>query len=222
MTMPKPVMTLTLLASLIAFSSVPAARAASLTLSCETTSSDGINNTTTPSGCSFVTAVPNVATSYGYNNTVAATPNNVFGTSYGFYDDYVFSIANGTVNSVTTTIDLGTLQISNLQERLYSLTGNALPTLGTPSGTLYDAWTSPLGTSGQVAVLPPTTLGAGTYVLEIRGTAGPSGGSYGGVLNVTPVPLPASMLLTLSALGLLGGLAMKRADARGRICLARR
>jgi hypothetical protein len=62
-----------------------------------------------------------------------------------------------------------------------------------------------------VDVLPQTTLAAGTYVLEIRGNVtGTSGGGYGGVLNLTPVPLPAALPLLLSGLGLIGAAARRR------------
>jgi PEP-CTERM motif len=57
----------------------------------------------------------------------------------------------------------------------------------------------------MTTVLNPTTLAAGTYVLEIRGdVTGSSGGTYSGELNLNPVPLPAALPLLLSGLGLLG------------------
>jgi hypothetical protein len=60
-------------------------------------------------------------------------------------------------------------------------------------------------------VLDPTTLTAGSYVLEIRGeVTGSSGGTYTGSLNLNPVPLPAALPLLLSGLGLLGGWIRKR------------
>ena len=60
------------------------------------------------------------------------------------------------------------------------------------------------------------TLAAGTYVLEVRGMAtGTSGGSYSGTLNVAPVPLPATLPLLLSGLGLLGGLLRRGLSGAG-------
>jgi hypothetical protein len=132
------------------------------------------------------------------------------GAGYGFYDDYVFTISGSTANSVTSTIDLGNLvQISGLQVRLFSLTGNSvLPVLGIPSGGVIDAWSSAISSgalTGTISVLPTTMLGAGSYVLEVRGTAtGSLGGNYSGVLNLAPVPLPAGLPLLLSGLSALG------------------
>ncbi len=61
-------------------------------------------------------------------------------------------------------------------------------------------------------VLSPTTLSAGTYVLEVRGNVtGTAGGGYSGVIDLQPVPVPAALPLMLSGLGLLGGLLRKRA-----------
>lgn len=135
---------------------------------------------------------------------------NVSGTTFGFYDAFVFSIGAGTVDSITSTLDLGKfLGITNLQVRLYNLTANTDNVTGVPTGGAIDAWSTPLnfgtGLSGTVSVLPTTTLGAGTYVLQVRGTVtGSAGGAYGGVLNIVPVPLPATLPLLLSGLAALG------------------
>lgn len=155
-------------------------------------------------GGSNVLAVPG---SYGYTNTFLAgsgsTP--ITGSSFGFYDDYVFTISGATADSVTSTINLGTsLQINNLSARLYSTTGNpTLPVLGAPVGGVIDAWSTPInvsGLAGTAAVIAATTLAPGTYVEEIRGTvAGTVGGTYAGVLNLAPIPLPAGLPLLLSA-----------------------
>ena len=66
-----------------------------------------------------------------------------------------------------------------------------------PSGVV-DGWSTPIiagGNNGIVSVLPLTTLSAGDYVLEIRGLADGSPGSYSGVLTVEEISLPAPILL---------------------------
>jgi len=131
---------------------------------------------------------------------------------YGFYDDYIFTISGAIANSISTTIDLGSLlQITNFQERLFNYTGNPSPTLGSPVGGSIDAWTSPIGSFGTVAVLSNTVLAPGTYVLQMRGdVTGTSGGSYAGPLHIAPVPLPAAAWLFGSGLLGLGAIARRR------------
>ena len=161
--------------------------------------------------------------SYTYANTFfgPTTPFAAPFASWGFYDAFVFTVGGSLASSVTTTINLGTtLGISNLQERLYSANpGDPAPILGLPPAAggpgYFLAWTTPLGSAGEVAVLQTAPLAPGTYVLEIRGRVfGSAGGSYAGVLNVTPVPLPAGLPMLISGMGLLAGMIRRRAQAR--------
>lgn len=175
-------------------------------------SSVGLSDTTTSSG----TIV------YGSNTSLAIPGSYTYGNSFGagvgasatsttnpagFYDDYVFTIAGGSADSVTSTINLGnTLEIDGLQAALFTYTpGQAVPVAGSP---LANGWSVPFNsgpTSGTIAVISPTTLNAGTYVLEIEGTvSGTAGGSYSGTLNLAPVPLPAGLPLLLSGIAGLG------------------
>jgi|GEM_PF-724180 len=208
----------------LALASTVHAQTAPLPLSYSTTSPDGVAIVTTPTyGTGTTTVVPNAPTSYNYGNTysgatpiIPGTTSSSYPAGFGFYDDYVFTVAAATVDSISSTLTLGSLQISGLQERLFNLSGNTLPTLGTPVGGAIDAWTTPVSgaVTGTINELLPTTLSAGTYVLELRGTVtGTGGGSYAGVLNVTPVPLPAALPLLLGGLGLLGGAARRRPRA---------
>jgi hypothetical protein len=150
---------------------------------------------------------------YGDTFSSATTP--ITGSpspGWGFYDDFIFSVpSSAAADSITSTINLGTLSISNLEVRLYSEAGNSPPVLGTPNGTVWSSWSTPIsGGTGSYSVLN-ADLGAGTYVLEIRGDAtGSSGGSYSGTLNVAPVPLPAALPLLVSGLGFLGSMSRRR------------
>lgn len=156
---------------------------------------------------------------YGNGFTSAQTAN--FGnTTYGFYDDYIITIGAGQVDSITSSINLGTSSgISGLSIRLYDYVanGSAAPLLFTPKiGTAFDASNTTIpvapGTTATYSVLSPTTLDAGTYVVEVRGTAtGTAGGAYSGTLNLAPVPLPAALPLLLSGCALFGTLRRRKA-----------
>lgn len=199
---------------------IGSAQAATLTLS-DTTVSTG----TTSSGVTSILATPGSYTyADSFSGSVGGTP--VTGTTNGFFDDYVFTVSGTTADSVTSTINLGNfLTISGLQVSLFSLVPgqNTIPLFGStlpPGSTRLDAWSTPItaggSTLGSISVLPPTLLAAGTYALEIRGTAsGTVGGSYTGQLDLapTPVPLPAALPLLLAGLGGLGGLFRKRLAA---------
>jgi hypothetical protein len=186
--------------------------AAAMSLSYEETTSGVIT------GNGAGTVFTQLPASDGYTNTLPAMTGSVPGApGFSFYDDYVFTVAATTVDSMTSEINLGSLSINNLEERVYSVTGNqALPVVaGTPAG-FETGWTTPLSftagpESGMFTVMNSTTLAAGTYVLEIRGdVTGSAGGTYSGELDLQPVPLPAAFPLLLSGLGVLGGFARMR------------
>ena len=152
--------------------------------------------------------------------TAAGVPANTF----GFYDNYVFTITGSNADTITSTVSLGSggsgTQIINLDAQLFQVTGNPnLPSF-TPSNTVNDtlsttSFTLAPGVTSTTVILDPTAaLAAGEYVLEIRGqAAGAAGGAYSGVLNVTPVPVPASAWLLISGLGGAGLFARKRRTA---------
>jgi hypothetical protein len=134
---------------------------------------------------------------------------------FTFYDDYIFTVANSTVDAASFLLnESSTLAISDLQMRLYSTTGNTLPVLGDSPAGLQANWSNPISTNGSQSNLATTMLSAGTYVLEVRGdVTGQNGGTYTGIIDLQPVPLPAALPLLLSGFGLLGGLARKRRAA---------
>jgi hypothetical protein len=134
--------------------------------------------------------------------------------SYAFYTDYVFTVAPGTFDSLTSSINLGTsYAINGLQAQLYDYsvgsTSNTLLPAFSPTGTVVDGWSSAVnlgsGTTQSDAVIAPTMLAAGTYVLEIRANSvGSSGGGYSGTLNFAPVPLPGGWPLLMTGVAGLG------------------
>ncbi len=191
---------------------VPVANGGALILS-ETTTGGG----STPFGDISSPASPG---NFTYSNSWISGPQTTFvgSTGSGFYDDFVFTIGPGQVDSITSSITLGDmLGISGLQVRLYDYNANlqAAPLLTDPiPGSAFDAWSSTVtfpGGTTTVNVLPPTTLTAGTYVIEVRGTvSGVNGGNYTGSLNLTPVPLPAGLPSLLGGLALLACYAWRR------------
>ncbi len=133
-----------------------------------------------------------------YGNTI-----NSAGTL--FNDLYTFTIMPGSLDSVTTSIDLGNvIGLNNLSSFLFSNTTSTTienatvitaPVPGIPSATATEL------------VLSPVDLGAGTYTLQISGSVLPTAisGSYSGVLNITSaVPEPSTYGMLLSGIGLLG------------------
>lgn len=141
-----------------------------------------------------------VPASLTYSNTFVLPMSGFNAATDRFYDDYVFNVAESSFSNLTATIDLGNVfSISNLQVRLYSGTA----TTGPAGPALLQAWTAPAG-SGSAVVINPTLLGAGSYILEVRGNVtGATGGSYVGVMNFASVSaVPEGDGLALVAAGL--------------------
>jgi hypothetical protein len=196
-------------AALVAMSIFHISGAQAMPLSYSTTYNGSIN-VTTGAGANTTLSVPG---SDFYGNTFTAPTLNftapAAATSFGFYDDFIFTIPVGAgTNSVTSSISIpGSLEISGLQSRLFALplgyTGGALGAC--PGGCLAVWGTTVAAANVTYTVLNPILLGPGSYVLQIRGDAtGAFGGSYSGVLNLTAVPVPAAVWLFGSALGGLG------------------
>jgi hypothetical protein len=137
--------------------------------------------------------------STAYGDTYTSPQAEVGTTGYSFTDAYVFTTGvPGSFDSLSATINLASvLNIIDFQAGLFvgtplasgggsgagSFIGNSGSTSGAVSGL---AWNSG---SGGVIQLSDSTLAAGTYTLELRGwVTGTNGGSYSGVLNISPVP----------------------------------
>ncbi len=205
-------------AALFAIAVFGAGQASAATLSYSLTNPTGSANVITGAGTVNTETVPG---SDNYGNTfIVPTGQNLIigapltGGGFGFYDDYIIQIDSSTVNSLTSTITLGASSgISNLQVRLFALPSN--PAYGTtaslhisPGVPMIDAWSTAINagpTTITYSALPDTALGAGTYVLQVRGrVTGTANGSYSGVVNLAAVPVPAAVWLFGSALGMLG------------------
>jgi hypothetical protein len=170
-------------------------------------------------GAGQATSYLSLPTTDTYSRSFNSPTTQLGTTGFGFYDDFIFTVSTATADAITSTIDFANvLAINNLQVRLYNSSGNPnLPVLGPPNGGVIDAWSNTFnlapGTNQTISVLPMTQLNAGTYVLEVRGNVtGTAGGSYSGVLNLVPTPLPAALPLLLSGLGILGGAVRRRSD----------
>jgi hypothetical protein len=113
-------------------------------------------------------------------------------------------------------VDLGgVLGLTNLDARLYSLSSNPGGlVLGAPVGGATEGWGTTVtvanGVSEATQLIGPVTLHGGDYVLEVRAQTDVDGGSYGGVVNLSPVPLPGSLPLMLSGIALAGVLTLRR------------
>lgn len=139
---------------------------------------------------------------------------------YDFQDTYEFSVsqaANGDVLAVSLALQApfqSLFNISDLQFRLYEVTSSSTPGLTPPTGsTIISKWQGVSGNdNGQSISADFSDLQAGTYFLDIAGTAdGSSGGTYVGQLNLSPaVPLPAALPLLLSGLAGLGVMGRRR------------
>jgi hypothetical protein len=163
-----------------------------------------------------------VGSDFTVSQTFQQAPSGTSGpndSGWNFYDDYFFTTATATVNDATVISNFSMNSISNLQVRIFASSGqpsdglNPAGTLGIPSGTppVVLGWTTPLvGSNGSISVLLPTGFPSGSYDLQIRGEAIGTDASYGGNLQIAPVPLPAGLPLLLSGLGMLGGLVRRR------------
>lgn len=136
--------------------------------------------------------------------------------NFNFYDDYVFTMPGeaGQLTASAVSVSFGTfLGINNLQARFYAVT-DALTT-GTPGSGVSYAWTSVTDLNGAsvgvTAFNNPLMLTAGVeYALEIRGLVFGRTASYGGNVNIAPVPEADGLALALAGLTVAGWVASRR------------
>jgi hypothetical protein len=132
-------------------------------------------------------------------------------SGWNFYDDYQFTTTVATSNNAAVISNVSMDSISGLEVRIFAVGTNPTPTLGIPNDGVVDGWTAPIeGTNGSYSILLPTGFSSGTYDLQVRGEAIGTDASYGGTLQITPVPLPAGLPLLVCGLGLLGGMIRRR------------
>ncbi len=135
------------------------------------------------------------------NTYMAGTNGLTRGTS--FIDTYVFDIASDYAFSVGTLVSI---DIANL----YRIAGLEARFFNSADVLISDAFIFTSTTNNGIRVnslyLDSPLLPAGNdYKFVVSGTIdGTVGGSYGGVLQATPIPEADSYLLMLAGLGLLG------------------
>jgi hypothetical protein len=158
-----------------------------------------------------------VGSDFSTGETVQSASGSVAPDSgWNFYDDYFFSTTAATANNATVISNFSQDSISNLQVRIFASGGqsgtpNPAPTLGIPTGGAVDGWSAPLvGSNGSLSILLPTGFPSGSYDLQVRGEALGPNASYGGTLQIAPVPVPAGLPMLLSGLGMLGSLMRRR------------
>jgi hypothetical protein len=177
---------------------------------------------TTVSGSDYLLAVPG---QYSFNDSFGPQ-SGVLGTDatagdYAFQDSYVFQVgagANG--DTLVATLNLGTSAgMSDLQARLYQIaSGTTTPVVGpvvsgqAPVVSVLSLWQGAHGLNTQPIQIDFAGLTtAGTYVLDVAGTAtGSNGGVYIGALDLEPVPLPATTWLLWSGIAGLALAARRR------------
>lgn len=207
-----------LMALLVVSLAVPS-HARAMALSYTTTlDDDAAENVTRGHGAVTVEANPG---SDGFTHTFT-TPTRccVLGdsgsTGYGFYDDYLFRVDSGSLSAIIMTLNSGSAAIGDLEARLYEVdpgeVANDSPVLGVPAGSTIGGW-SQASAAGTLTLA--RSLDGGLYSLQVRGNViGSSGGTYSGVIDYSPVPLPASLPLLMGGCALMVLMGRQRGRVR--------
>jgi hypothetical protein len=141
---------------------------------------------------------------------------------WNFQDNILYTSTAATVQAQVSGLTANLSGVSNLQVRIISLTdpstgnpfavtgsaantnANAMALLGGSSVvTIENGWTNINAGPVNYSATMLSNIAAGSYILQIRGEA-VGASSYSGTIQFTAVPLPGSLILLLSGLGLLG------------------
>lgn len=144
------------------------------------------------------------------------------GGPWNFQDNILFDTSEAVVQAQASALFTN---VSDLQIRIIALknpvTGtpfdvtsasNASALLGGPSVvTVENGWTNFVAGPIDYTATMLNTIPAGDYILQVRGEAqSGTASTYSGSIVFTPVPLPGSLLMLLSSLGLLGATCRRR------------
>jgi hypothetical protein len=144
--------------------------------------------------------------------------NSFSGPQSQFTDWYSFSVDGASYNGITASISFAQVfGINQLTTELYS--GNIINdqinviSLITPGETSQTWFTN---ATQATSVIAPSYI-SGDYLIKISGViSGEHGGSYVGVANLAPVPLPPTLPLMAAGLGLLALIKRQRSCPENR------
>ncbi|MDB5775865.1 MAG: glycosyl transferase family 1 [Herbaspirillum sp.] len=122
-------------------------------------------------------------------------------TGKTFLENYTFSFPSTfDVTSAVISIALGATSAVNISS--FTLTGNGQTFTGTETVS---------GSAVQVWNLTAANLASGAYTLSVLGNVlGSTGGSFGGNINISPVPEASTTAMMLGGLALVGFAATRR------------
>jgi hypothetical protein len=168
----------------------------------------------------------NVST--GSNLGVSATGS---GAPWNFQDNILFDTNGAAVQAQASAF---LTNVSDLQIRIIALNNPATGTSfdvtsaanasellnGSGVVTIENGWTNFVSGPIDYTATMLNSIAAGDYILQIRGEAA-AGSSYSGNITFAPVPLPGTLVMLLSGLGLLGVVgAQRRGMKHGMLAIA--